>query len=79
MRIDAKRCIPMVTFASFALYIYQNGIKICKFLVCRATAIHANHLASGNQRQLAACTAILVKGRKYLVCTDYHNCVFITQ
>ena len=49
------------------IYANQSCIKIHSFLVCRATTIHAIHVAPGNQRRLAARTGIIC-GRCLTVC-----------
>ena len=48
--------------ACIYIYSYQNCVKMCLLLACRAIAIHAIHLVPGKQCQLAACT-VIISGR----------------
>ena len=48
--------------ARIYIYAYQNCVKMCLFLACRAIAIHAIHLVPGKRCQFAACT-VIIRGR----------------
>ena len=67
MRIDAKNVYAwshshLLHCTLMDIYAHQSYVKMHLFLVCRATTIHAIHVAPDNQRWLAACTGI-IRGR----------------